>query len=200
MKTRTPFIALILTVALASLSFIAPLNVSGSFKVDTTSSTIKWIGRKVTGEHFGNISIKSGTLEVEKGKLKGGTFEVDMNSITCSDLEGKWNEKLVNHLKSDDFFGVEKFPTSTLKIKQAVHQGKNDYKIVADLTIKGTTKEIKFPATIDFGKNEVKATAKITVDRSEYNVRYGSGSFFDNLGDKTIYDDFDLEVQLVAKL
>lgn len=200
MKSRKSFIAALIAIAFASLSFVAPLNVNGSFKVDTNSSNVKWTGRKVTGEHFGKIAIKSGALEVKDGKLTGGTFDIDMTSITCEDLEGEWNQKLVGHLKSDDFFGVEKYPTSTLKIKSAVHQGKDDYKIVADLTIKGITKEIKFPAKVDISDKEAKATAEITVDRSEYNVRYGSGSFFDDLGDKTIYDNFDLNVELVTKL
>ncbi len=200
MKTKTSIIAAIIAIAFSSLSFVAPLNVSGSFLVDTAASKITWVGKKVTGQHTGAISIKSGSLEVEKGEVTGGAFEIDMNSITCTDLEGEWNGKLVGHLKSDDFFGVEKFPVSTLKIKKVVSQGKNDYKLTADLTIKGTTKEIKFPAVIEKGEKEVKATAKITIDRSEFNIRYGSGSFFDNLGDKTIYDDFDLDIVLVTKL
>ena len=201
MKTKKSFVAAIIGIAFASLSFIAPLNISGKFAVDTTASTIVWLGKKVTGEHTGEIAIKSGDLKVKKGKVVGGTFLIDMNSMTCTDIEdATYNQKLIGHLKSDDFFGVAKYPTSKLEIKKVAAQGKDEYEIVADLTIKETTKEIKFPAKITVSEKEAKATAKITVDRAEYDVRYGSGSFFDDLGDKTIYDDFELDVTLVSKL
>lgn len=166
--------------------------------VDTTKSTIIWKGYKVTGEHTGTINLKSGALEMEDGKLVGGRFEIDMTSIKVTDLEGKWAQKLEGHLKSPDFFGVEAHPTATFVITKAAPKGTpGDYKIAGDLTIKGITKEIKFYAHLsEDGKT---ATVKITVDRTDFDVRYGSGSFFDNLGDKTIYDEFDLEVTLVTE-
>ncbi|MEZ4895743.1 MAG: YceI family protein [Saprospiraceae bacterium] len=162
-------------------------------KVDIAKSEVSWKGYKVTGQHHGKIALKDGSLTWQDGVLTGGSFTIDMSSITCEDLEGEWNGKLVGHLKSDDFFGVEKFPVAQLEITQVISRGTpGDYKIVGDLTIKGITKEVRFMAKV----NPNQATAAITVDRSEFNVRYGSGSFFENLGDKTIYDEFELEVNL----
>ncbi len=169
------------------------------YNVDINESNIVWVGKKVTGGHTGNISIAKGNLEMEEGKLVGGYFEIDMASMTCSDLNGKIADKLLGHLKSDDFFGVANHATSTLTITKALWQGENTYKITGDLTIKGITKEIRFPATVQEENGVITAKAEIVVDRAEYDIRYGSGSFFDNLGDKTIYDDFELTVQLVAK-
>jgi polyisoprenoid-binding protein YceI len=137
-------------------------------------------------------------LEYTDGVLTGGTFTVDMTTIDCTDLEGEWKDKLVNHLKSADFFGVETYPTATFVITDVVSRGKpGEYKVVGDMTIKNKTNEVKFNAVIDDSGEGRTGTANVTIDRSEYDVRYGSGSFFDNLGDKTIYDDFDLEISLV---
>ena len=122
-----------------------------------------------------------------------------MTTINCEDLQGEWADKLVSHLKSDDFFGVATYPTAKFVITSVVSRGKpGEYKIVGDLTIKETTKEIKFNALLNEVDGKNVATADITIDRSEFDVRYGSGSFFDNLGDKTIYDEFELSINLVA--
>ncbi len=172
-----------------------------NYNVDVTASNIVWTGYKVTGKHTGTVKIKNGNLLFSDGQLSGGSFDVDMNSINCTDQEGEWAAKLVGHLKSDDFFGVAKYPTSKFVITRVIPQdSKGNYKVIGNLTIKDTTKEIKFFATlVDNGNGTVTATGKMTIDRSEFNVRYGSGSFFDGLGDKTIYDEFDLNVTLVAK-
>ncbi|MBK8967501.1 MAG: YceI family protein [Saprospiraceae bacterium] len=170
-----------------------------TYKVDVTSSALTWKGYKVTGEHAGTVKLKSGSLQFTDGSLTGGTFVIDMTSIKDTDLEGEWAAKLEGHLKSDDFFGVEKYPTSKFVISRAIPQdSKGNYKIIGNLTIKETTKEVKFFAQVSEKDDKVTATGKMTIDRSEYNVRYGSGSFFDNLGDKTIYDEFDMNVMLVA--
>lgn len=186
--------------ALASLSVLAftEPQKSTSYDVDTTQSTIQWTGRKVTGEHTGKISIKEGKLDMENNQLTGGSFVIDMNSIVNEDLSGEYKGKLEGHLKSDDFFGVATYPTAKFVITE-VEAGKGkQYTLTGDLTIKGITHEISFPATVNTAGNQVTADAKIVVDRAKYDVRYGSDSFFDNLGDKVIYDDFDLEVSLVA--
>lgn len=162
--------------------------------VNLEKSSIEWVGKKVTGQHNGTIQIKDANLMMEDGQLAGGSFEIDMTTIQVTDLEGNMKGKLEGHLKSDDFFGVEKYPTAKFVITKVASLGTpGDYKVTGDLTIKEATNEIKFMAKVDAEK----ATADITVDRSEYDVRYGSGSFFDNLGDKTIYDDFHLTVNLV---
>ncbi|MCU0345387.1 MAG: YceI family protein [Saprospiraceae bacterium] len=167
--------------------------------VDTAASNIVWKGYKVTGSHTGNVKIKNGSLQVQDGVLKGGSFDIDMTSITCTDLEGDMAGKLVGHLKSDDFFGAANHPTAKFVITRALPQdSKGNYKIIGNLTIKETTKEIKFFANVTT-TGKPTATGKITIDRSEFNVKYGSGSFFDGLGDKTIYDEFELDVKLVSK-
>lgn len=173
------------------------------YKVDLNNSKMKWEGRKVTGAHHGTINLKSGSLEMVDGKLKGGEFTIDMNSIVNLDLEDEtWNKKLVNHLKSDDFFSVEKFPVARLRITDVKNYKDSEtdanYLIIGDLTIKGITHSIEFPANVKSEQGNVSASAKIEVDRSKYDVRFRSGSFFEGLGDKLIYDNFIMNVVLTT--
>lgn len=174
-------------IVLTTLSF-ATMNK----EVNVKESSVTWTGKKVTGSHTGTIQLKSGHFKVEDEKLIGGEFIMDMASIVNNDLSGESKGKLEGHLKSDDFFGVEKHPTSKLVITSVAKKDNGTYGVVANLTIKDKTN----PITFDLDWNENSASAKLTIDRSKYDVRYGSGSFFDNLGDKTIYDNFDLEVNL----
>ncbi len=185
---------------LVSVGFASNTPVDGD--IDLENSKVTWTGKKVTGKHTGTIDIKEANFSWTDGALSGGQVVIDMTSLSNSDLAEKANmqAKLVGHLKSADFFNVEEHPTATLDITKVVHRGtEGSYKIVGDLTIKGITKPIKFNA--QFGEKDGKhiATADIVVDRSEYDVRYGSGSFFENLGDKTIYDEFELSVHLAFK-
>lgn len=176
------------------------VSAQNAARVDVASSNIIWTGYKVTGQHTGTVKVKSGSLQFTNNQLSGGSFEIDMKSITDTDMDAEYAAKLVGHLKSDDFFGVEKYPTAKFVVTRAIPQDtKGNYKIIGNLTIKQTTKEIKFAANLTESNGTVTATGKIVVDRSEYDVRFGSGSFFDNLGDKTIYDEFDLNFTLVAK-
>ncbi|MFS4469449.1 YceI family protein [Maribacter sp. 2210JD10-5] len=162
-------------------------------EVKVSESSVTWKGYKVTGSHEGTIGLKSGYLEMEGEKLTGGEFVVDMTSLTVTDLKaGDGKEKLEGHLKSDDFFGTATHATSKLVINSAKPFNKNSYTVQGDLTIKGITK----PITLVVSMFENKATATMKVDRAKYDVKYGSGSFFDDLGDKTIYDEFDLVVDL----
>ena len=160
--------------------------------VKTSKSTVKWTGKKFTGSHEGNIEIKDAHLHFENETLTGGNGVMDMSSIICTDLEGEQKEQLEGHLKSDDFFGVKKFPTANLEILSTTKLSKNKYKINGVIEIKGIKKEINFNADIQNGL----AKADIVIDRSEFDVRYGSGSFFDNLGDNVIYDEFNLSVAI----
>lgn len=160
--------------------------------VKTSKSIVKWIGKKFTGSHEGNIEIKDAHLHFENETLTGGNVVMDMSSIICTDLEGEQKEQLEGHLKSDDFFGVKKFPTANLEILSTTKLSKNKYKINGVIEIKGIKKEINFNADIQNGL----AKADIVIDRSEFDVRYGSGSFFDNLGDNVIYDEFNLSVAI----
>lgn len=170
-----------------------------TLKVNTTQSTIGWTGKKVTGKHNGTINIKEGSVDISDGVLTGGSFVIDMTSIAVSDLTGNGKGKLEGHLKSDDFFGVESFPTASLVITEAIAKGNHNYDIKGNLTIKGITNPVQFNAIVKPEGKLIKATADITVDRTLYNVRYGSGKFFDDLGDSTISDEFVLTVNLVAE-
>ena len=164
-----------------------------SKKIDTKKSTIHWVGKKVTGSHEGTINLKNGALVFNEKKLVGGNFTVDMTSINTTDLEGKGKDNLDGHLKSDDFFGTENHPTATLMFKKIVDKGNGVYGVNADLTIKGKTNAIGFEITI--AKNS--ATADLKIDRTKYDITYKSGNFFSDLGDKAIYDEFELKVKLV---
>lgn len=196
MKSQNIFTAVLAAVVFVGLAFTNIAEVS----VDTSESYVTWKGYKVTGSHYGKVKLKEGNLAYENGQLVGGGFTIDMSTIGVEDLEGNYAQKLEGHLKSPDFFGVEKYPTVDFVITKVISRGTpGSYKVIGDLTIKETTKEIKFNAQIDEKEGKKVATADITVDRSEFDVRYGSGSFFDNLGDKTIYDEFELTVNLVSQ-
>jgi polyisoprenoid-binding protein YceI len=160
--------------------------------INTEASTITWKAYKVTGSHEGIINLASGNLDFNGTVLTGGAFVVDMTTINTTDLEGEYKQKLDGHLHSDDFFGTATYKTASLEITSVKASGKNAYNATANLTIKNITKEVNFTISV-YGS---KATANLKVDRSQFDVRYGSGSFFDNLGDKTIYDEFDLVVDL----
>lgn len=193
------FSFLFLFVAALGLAFTSPASDAVSYNVDTNSSYIKWTAYKVTGKHFGKIKVQTGSLAMNKGKLVGGSFVLDMTSLTVEDITGEYAEKLRGHLTSDDFFSVEKHKTAKFVIKKATATDKvGNYKVVGDLTIKGITKEITFDALAKEEAGKVNGTAKLKVDRTNYDIKYRSGKFFADLGDKAIYDDFDLEVTLVA--
>lgn len=197
MKKQILLIALSV-VAIAISSFTGKEKKT-TLSVNVAESKVVWLGKKVTGEHTGTIGIAQGNLEFNKDQLSGGSFEIDMTSIANTDLEDQeYKKKLEGHLKSDDFFGVEKFPKATLVIKKAKHEAGNKYQVKGDITIKGITNAIEFPAEVSIDGSKATASATITIDRSKFEVKYGSGSFFDNLGDKMIYDEFTLEVTLVA--
>jgi polyisoprenoid-binding protein YceI len=188
----------IVSIAFLSMSFINPVKES-SFKVDVQKSNIAWNGKKVAGQHSGNIKLSGGTLSLNKGKLSNGSFSINMNSITCTDLQGEWADKLVGHLKADDFFGVEKFPTSSFVITKVSPASAGTVNISGNLTIKGITKAISFPASMSVSGNTLTASAKgVKVDRTKYDIRYGSKSFFDSIGDKAIDDEFTIDINLVA--
>jgi len=181
---------------LTTVMILATVSMFGQkMKVDTEKSSLQWHGEKVTGEHFGQIDLKEGWLHWDNNKITNGTFIIDMSTITNTDLEdAEYNAKLVNHLKSDDFFGVEKFPIAKLEIKGSEKFTANNAKVKAHLTIKDITHPIEFDAQKDGNW----FMAEIVVDRSKFDVRYGSGSFFDDLGDKMIYDDFTMSVKIAT--
>jgi len=180
-------VGLILVLAMSTAAF----TTISERKVDTKQSKVTWKGYKVTGQHEGTINLKEGKLIFEDQKLTGGNFVIDMTSLGSTDLEGEWKGKLDGHLKSDDFFGVEKHPNSSLVITNVKSNG-DSYSVTGDLTIKNITNSITFDMTVE--KNSAMAALKI--DRSKFDVRFGSPSFFNDLQDKAIYDEFDLNVNL----
>ena len=190
MKKRV--LSLALTVVFG-VTAMATEPIDGEKKeIKTEESTVTWKAYKVAGEHEGTVNLKEGHLTFDGAKLTGGEFVVDMPTLVATDLDGEMKGKLEGHLKSDDFFGVETHPTAKLVITSVEPFNDKSNSVTGDLTIKGITKPITF--VISFFEN--KATATLQVDRAKYDVRYGSGSFFENLGDKTIYDEFDLVVDL----
>ena len=190
MKSIIKTLALVTLVVFFTLSFT---TVDGDKKeIKKENSKVVWKGYKVTGSHEGTIAIKTGSLTFEADKLIGGEFEIDMTTISATDLEGNWKSKLDGHLKSDDFFGVAKFPSASLNFTNVESTGKNSYKVTGDITIKGKTEPISFDLSV-YGS---KANASLKIDRTKFDVRYGSTSFFDGLKDKAIYDEFDLVVDL----
>ena len=181
------------------LAAVLTISSFGTFaqsqKINTEKSTINWLGKKIGGQHEGLINIKSGKLEEKGGKIVSGSFVIDMTSITNTDLtDASYNQKLVGHLKSDDFFGIEKFPTANLNITKATKFSNGKASVTGDVTIKGKTETITF----DVVKKGNSYSAKIEIDRSKHNVRFGSTSFFDSLGDKAIDDLFILDIKLVV--
>lgn len=188
--------------ALLALS-LALLPVAASakpetYKVDTAASKATWEGSKLVGKHDGELKVKGGELTVDKGSLTGGNVEIDMTSLTDKDItDAGMNAKLVGHLKSDDFFSVEKHPVSSLKITK-VEKKAGKTIITGDLTIKGITKPVTFPAEVKVEKNAVKAKGEMKVDRTNYDIKFRSLKFFSDIGDKVIHDEFKVGFDISA--
>lgn len=181
------------TIAIALVvAFGTTVATAQSKKINVEKSTINWNAKKVTGEHSGTVNLQDGALLFKKGKVAGGNFTVDMTSITTTDLSGDWKTKLDGHLKSEDFFSTEKFKTSTLVFKKIAAKGNDVYAVTADLIIKG----INNPITFDLAVKGNTASTVLKIDRTKYDIKYGSKSFFESIGDKAINDDFDLTVNL----
>ena len=186
------FLSLLLT---ASFAIAAKADNPGNeSKVNVTASTLEWTGRKVTGKHNGTVNLKEGSLQIKDGFLLGGSFVIDMTTIKDTDMQGEYATKLEGHLKSDDFFGVANFSESKLVIKSVTGMAMaGEFVVNADLTIKGITKPVSFKTKAAANS----ATATVKIDRTKYDIKYGSGSFFENLGDKAIDNEFELTISLV---
>ncbi len=195
----------LIIVALATISIFAGNIFAQVYKIDASNSELVWHGQKITRTHTGTVQIKDGQLAVKGNKYRGN-FTIDMKSIVNTDLQDeKYRAKLTRHLKSEDFFSVEKHPTATFEITKIVpykaEEGENaNYRVTGNLSIKNITHEISFPAKIDFSDSGFAAEASFSIDRSKWNVRYNSGSFFANLGDKLIYDDIKFQLKLAGDI
>ena len=188
--------SILLLAVVSSFSFLAFAPKAEMYTVDVTKSSITWEGKKFAGSHNGTVNLTSGTLGFNGKNLAEGGFVANMTTIKDADKNGG----LENHLKADDFFGVAKFPAANFVIKKVDGSGAN-VNVTGDLTIKGVTSSITFPATITWNADKtVTATAdKITIDRTKFGIQFKSKSVFSNIGDNFIYDDFTLAVKLVAK-
>ncbi len=172
---------------------------AADYVVDKGASKVKWEGKKVTGKHTGTISFESGILNVSKDKVTGGSFAIDMKTIVDEDLtDPEWNKKLIGHLSSDDFFSIAKFPQASMVVNKVTSVSDDDFHFQADLTIKGIKKPVEFNAKVRVNGDQLSAQGIITVNRTLYDIKYGSGSFFQGLGDKMISDDFTLEFNVTA--
>lgn len=169
-----------------------------------SESTVKWTGKKLTGEHYGKINISEGSLFVDGDQLSGGSFTMDMNTITVEDLtDAAKNKDLTDHLNSEDFFNVAQFNAANFEITgvealAAADEAGNTHTISGNLTIKGITKGISFPAKVDNNEAGIKASAKFNIDRTLWDIKYRSGKIFPEIGDKVIYDEIGIELNLAA--
>jgi polyisoprenoid-binding protein YceI len=175
-----------------------------TYQVDADRSQFNWQARKVTGEHSGTVNIASGFVHYNKGMLVGGQFEMDMRTIANTDIQSEGTRnRLENHLRSEDFFSVEKYPKATFKVKvwapiPNAKEGASNYYVKGDLTIKGITKEITFPARVELDEQTFEARAEFDIDRTEFDIRYRSGKYFPDIGDKMIDDLFKVQIELLA--
>ena len=197
-----------LILAIAFLAGSSAVIASGDegkkdLNVDTSKSQIEWVGKKVTGQHQGTLDIKSGTLSVVDGMIESANITIDMSSIMVTDegMDDETKGNLKGHLSSPDFVNVAEHSSASFQLTSfKPMKGENgaNYVISGKLTIKGITNDISFPAKVDMSKGGVSASGNLVIDRSKWDIRYGSGSFFDNLGDKVIYDDVEIGFNLVA--
>lgn len=169
-----------------------------NLNVDTKASKVYWTAKKVTGEHTGYVAIQNGNVLLKDGVISDASVTMDMNTIECTDMQGEWKDKLVGHLKSEDFFSVEKNPTASFDVKSVKKSGVQNV-VTGDLTIKGITHEVSFPVEVKHADNTFTASGTAKLDRTKWDIRYRSGKFFTDLGDNLIYDEFEIRFELVAK-
>lgn len=183
------------TLLLAAVVLAGSQLFAQDYKVLAEKSVLRWTGKTPAKSHTGVIKLKEASFVIKKDKFVSGEFVVDLNSMVEGDgTDPNKGARLIGHLKSDDFFSVEKFPTATLSIKESTKFEKDEATVTANLTIKGAT----HPVTFKVKRIGDVFQASVVFDRSLYDVRYGSGKFFNDLGDKAIDDMIPLDVTLVA--
>lgn len=188
------------TLSVSAIMLFSQLSLANvGLILDKSASVITWEGKKLAGAHTGKVSLENATISLnKKGKLESVEAVVNMDSMTCDDLTGEWNQKLVGHLKSPDFFDVTNHKTSTFKSTKVTSKGKDTYLIKGDLTIKGKTLPAELTAKMNDVGGKITFSGDLQVDRTAYDIKYNSGKFFQNLGDKLIDDKFTLKLSIVA--
>lgn len=175
---------------------------ASDYGVNASESLITWEGAKPTGKHAGTIALSNGSVKVENGEVVGGSFEIDMNSIICTDLEGEKKANLEGHLKSADFFDVAVHPKANfeiVKVAKLANDENASHLVYGNLTLKDVTKKIGFKASISNNNDNIKvSTPSFMINRADFNIKYGSKTFFDDLKDKFINDDMNMTINLVA--
>lgn len=197
MKTLITML-LALTTTLTAVAQDKPIT--SNYKIDSAASTVGWAAKKVVGGHNGNVAITDGNLTFVGDLITAGEINVDMKTITVADLPAtdEYNAKLVGHLKSPDFFNIEKYPGAKLVIKSS-EKTKTGLKIKGDLTFVGKTNPIEFDAVVTNAKGQFNAKSNVVLDRTKWDLKYGSDDFFKGLGDKAIKNEFTLAINLTAK-
>lgn len=183
----------VLIAFLCSIGFLSA-QTAVDYPVDLEKSKLEWDAKKVVGGHVGYVHLKDGAVKWNGDRLEGGSFVIDMTSLVCTDTE-----RVTGHLKNEDFFDVDKFPNATFVITKVDNANPKEPVITGRLTIKGITKDLSFPATVIHSGNGMNATATVKVNRLDYDIRYRSSSFFADLGNRAIEDEFTMKIQLVAQ-
>jgi polyisoprenoid-binding protein YceI len=174
---------------------------AGEYDLNLSKSSLSWVGKEITTKiHTGTIDIIDGKVTISETGEVTGVISLDMKTINVTDLEGKSKEYLEGHLNSEDFFGVDKYPDAKLTFSSKSGILKNKIAFNGLLTIKSITEKVEFDAVLAKGSPNIVADANLTFDRTKFNVRYRSGLFFDNLGDKLILDDIDVQIKIAAEL
>lgn len=170
------------------------------FIIQKAGSQINWTGKKVLGLHTGTIELESGHIHITNELISGGKITIDMSTIQITDIsDQKTAGQFHAHLLNDDFFAVDQFKTADLTISGSESLGNNKQTVSGLLTIKGITQPVEFTTTCEQFTDFLHATGEIIIDRTRYNIRYGSGKFFDNLGDSLIHDHFVLQFKLIGQ-
>ena len=167
---------------------------------EVDSSTVAWKGFKPSGTHNGTIKISEGYFAITDDKLAGGNFVIDMKTIKDLDLEDpKWNGKLVGHLSSPDFFDVENNAFSVFTIT-GVNDKEGKIMVKGNLTVKNIKKNIEFPAVVTFNGDELSFKSEpFTIDRTDWDIKFRSGKFFEDLKDKLINEEIEFVIEIKAK-
>jgi polyisoprenoid-binding protein YceI len=188
------------------ISASAAADATTKVEISPSESSISWVGRKLTGSHAGTVPIKAGEVVLNGETIASGSFGIDLAGVKVTDIpDSKNNSKLVGHLKSPDFFAAELFPTAQFTIDSAVPMAKplptgENTTIKGTLSIKGIAKQVEFPAQVAIKDGVAEARGKAKLDRTQWDIRYGSGKFFQGLGDKLIYDEFEVDFALKGKV